>query len=121
LVIKEVYVIRITVPNLGFATKIINTNACLGASGEERDTIGGGKIGIKEKINIYPNPTSNLIHISSTEPSNTLEIHDIQGKLMLQTSGKPDLTLDINQIESGIYLLTVYSNHIPKHFKIIKQ
>ena len=66
-------------------------------------------------INIYPNPTNDIINIAFNlpEPGNVhLELYDLPGALVLQQSaalpsGRPELRLDINHLPSGVYILSV--------------
>jgi choice-of-anchor B domain-containing protein len=73
---------------------------------------------------VFPNPSSQVLSITSTEPNNDkmrIDIYDNIGNVMCSflqyTSGNP---IDISEFNSGIYLINVYGNksHLTK--KIIK-
>jgi N-acetylneuraminic acid mutarotase len=55
-------------------------------------------------LSIYPNPTSDFIHISSTTNDvNTIELYSITGKMVY--SGDHNPTLDIRHLAAGSYIL----------------
>ena len=61
------------------------------------------------KINLYPNPTQEGITIESSERINSLSIYDIYGRVVLEQipTGAERLQINLNPLESGIYLLKV--------------
>jgi len=54
-------------------------------------------------INIYPNPTSNILNINTTLPNFQLTIFDRTGKVVFQKSNS--LSLDISNLAKGLYVL----------------
>lgn len=71
-------------------------------------------------IKVYPNPTSNILNIESTDNSilNTV-LYDLQGSVVnpfkLDSS-----TLDLNALPDGIYILKVYTEAGVSTHKILK-
>lgn len=61
------------------------------------------------QINIYPNPASDQIKIES-ENMNRIEIVDLLGRVVntIVTEGETQKSIDISQLESGVYLLKVH-------------
>ena len=72
-----------------------------------------------EVLSIYPNPTSNLIYINSTQPIQYVEIYNSLGQLLSATYRMKKI--DIKYLSSGLYLakIKVNDNIITK--KIIKK
>lgn len=81
-------------------------------------------------INLYPNPTNENINItlSLSESTNTiLEIYDAQGKLVAtpnlgnKAQGEHNLSINVSNLQSGLYLLKIIAgeNTVTKRF--IKQ
>lgn len=74
----------------------------------------------KNIFNIYPNPSNNVIIISTAEEIIEKKIYDLQGKLIkaIQSNSKE---IDIKDLCNGIYLLTILvENGILNTHKLIK-
>ncbi|MBL1220524.1 T9SS type A sorting domain-containing protein [Chryseobacterium sp. L7] len=74
----------------------------------------------KEQMKVYPNPTTDFVHItlSSNSKIEEAEIYDTAGRLVLKAkldSGK----LDLRSLNSGIYMIS-FKNPDIKPIKIIK-
>ena len=63
---------------------------------------------ILNDIKVYPNPAKNSINVSSNEKIDFLELYSILGKLIL-TEDKTTNKLDVSGLNTGVYLLTIYS------------
>jgi hypothetical protein len=77
----------------------------------------------KEEIKIYPNPVNNLLNIELTSDSETAQITiiDAMGKVVLSTSIHQNTSLNLGELASGIYSITIISNEKTESFKIMKQ
>lgn len=62
-----------------------------------------------ETISIYPNPTKNSLTILSDSDLTSYQIIDLQGKVVLANNFSSK-TIDINQLETGVYLIKILSN-----------
>lgn len=63
---------------------------------------------ITNGVLLYPNPFSNELHLSSAlDKPSTYELHDINGKLLLNgvIEGQTNQVLDLNHLAPGTYLL----------------
>ncbi len=59
---------------------------------------------------VYPNPATGVVKISAQDTSlASIAIYDLQGKKAIQqnTEGSTELTLPINSLDAGIYLLQI--------------
>jgi len=59
-------------------------------------------------IQVFPNPASNRVKISRSDPSQTLinlNIYNIRGELIGETGFTREISLDISTLSSGIYIL----------------
>jgi hypothetical protein len=74
-------------------------------------------------IQIFPNPTSNYIQVESKQNIQSYRIVSINGKLIQNKNDidKNSLTIDIENIEVGIYILQLVSGEITKSIKLIKK
>lgn len=66
---------------------------------------------------IYPNPASNIINISSSLDIDKIEIYTVLGKKVLQTPYTKQL--NVESLNTGIYLLKVFSNNQSSTRKIV--
>ncbi len=82
---------------------------------------------LSESINIYPNPaTDNLIVASQLANGDSkVRVYNTQGVLMSSAAGnlnvENNLTLDIQNLEAGIYIVEVSNDHALATFKITKE
>ena len=59
-----------------------------------------------DRINIFPNPTKDKLHINSkTEKWSSVEIIDFTGKTVLFNNSFNEQTIDISGLPNGVYLL----------------
>ncbi len=66
---------------------------------------------IEPKISIYPNPTSKYVNISSSEIIKSVTIKSISGKTILhRNGGKNNLKINLSNLTSGMYFVTLYTN-----------
>ena len=60
------------------------------------------------EIAIYPNPTSEFINISSSEPISSIEIISITGKTVAQMEiGSDNATLNVSDLSNGMYFVRI--------------
>ncbi len=64
---------------------------------------------LNQSILLYPNPTTNLINIQSEIPIASYIVRDISGKTAL-ASINDNNTIDVSNLKSGLYLLSLKSN-----------
>ena len=60
-------------------------------------------------INIYPNPTNSTLNIK-LEQSGTIEIYDVNGRIILQSSVLANQVFTINHLSPGVYFAKVNLN-----------
>lgn len=74
------------------------------------------------QMSLYPNPTSTIIYLSNPSGVKNLviEVRDLNGRL-LQSSTEDAGFIDLNQYDTGIYLLRVYNQDGEKTFRVIKK
>ena len=71
-------------------------------------------------IQMYPNPTSNFLTISTEIKITELELYDSSGKLLKSEIGHPK-TIDLQNFDNGFYLLHLKSNSGTYIEKILKK
>jgi hypothetical protein len=68
-------------------------------------------VGADASISVYPNPTKGAINISCNNSIRSVQLYDVQGRL-LQTSlvGANQATLDVSHQSNGVYFLKIISD-----------
>ncbi len=67
-----------------------------------------------QKIKIYPNPTSGMIHISTDKFTNqpiTIEIRNPEGRIILSKSFEKETSIDLTGKPGGLYILKLQHDH----------
>jgi hypothetical protein len=71
-------------------------------------------------ISVYPNPTNSRININSDFNINSIEVYDVQGRVLETVLGNSK-TLDISGKQNGIYFLKITTDKGNKIEKIVKE
>ena len=60
-------------------------------------------------IKIYPNPTNNIINIEglTKNENNTIQILDVQGKLVITKTITEKGTIDLSELNNGVYVIKI--------------
>lgn len=66
----------------------------------------------------FPNPTSDYVTITSNQSIEKVEIHDLLGNMVLNTSTNTN-KVDVTNLSKGIYLVTAYSGSEKRTKKIV--
>lgn len=74
----------------------------------------------QNQINVYPNPCQDLIHISSAEDIDFIEIFNESGQLIKSISNA-NSTIKLADLTKGIYILKIHSLQSVTAKKIFKQ
>lgn len=76
-----------------------------------------------QKFVVYPNPTLDILNISSDDHFDFYELtlHDLSGKLLMQSKNERKSQLDLASIEAGVYLLVIKTkNGLTSHHRVVK-
>ena len=86
-----------------------------------------GYMGIKtitknaDDIDIYPNPTNGLLYINTAASAATMEVYNIMGQsIMSKTLVNGTNTIDIGNLNNGIYSIQIIQNNTLTISKIVK-
>lgn len=76
----------------------------------------------ENNLNIYPNPVSNRIYISSSTNINKVLVYNLFGQeVYTSKEDKSFTTIDVSNFASGMYLVKVFGDGFSKTKKIVKQ
>ena len=70
------------------------------------------KVALKNNFILYPNPATERLTIESVRPNsieNHFEISDINGKIWVKNIFTDFKTIDVNNLASGLYFVTIYN------------
>ena len=98
----------------GYRSSLKNTNVSMNCNGLVGTYLNNYHL---EKLDIYPNPSSGKLNISSAKKINTLSITNIIGKEILFVKDFSTNTIDLSNYKSGIYLINISTDkgtHIKK-------
>jgi surface protein len=61
------------------------------------------------KVKLYPNPTNNIINIEglNKNENNTIQIFDVQGKLVITKTINEKGTIDLSELNKGVYVIKI--------------
>jgi PKD repeat protein len=89
---------------------ITNTNNCTDTAKLQLNVGPTGINDIKNSnIKIYPNPTNNIINIEGLNKNvnNTIQIFDVQGKLVITKTINEKGTIDLSELNKGVYVIKI--------------
>lgn len=76
----------------------------------------------RKNISFYPNPVTNRLIIGSLYKLDSYAIYNVLGKLVAQGDASGNLTtLEMSNLQSGIYFINAVSGNMQATFKVTKQ
>jgi hypothetical protein len=76
----------------------------------------------KESITFFPNPTKNIVHITSKGNITSVQLFDVQGRVLETMTANDDaVDFDLSEKNSGVYFVKIYTVKGVKVEKIIKE
>lgn len=102
----------------------LNSTACDSANAEGAPLPKASPLAFK--INVYPNPFNDLLHISVSGDSiiagNIMKLYNANGKLLLtQVIQSQTTTLNVGNLPGGFYILKIQGDKKSHIYKLIKQ
>ena len=82
--------------------------------------ITGSEIVLGNSVNVFPNPTSDMLSISSSKSIQSVSIRNMSGQVVLVFNGGQN-RLDVSQLNSGLYMVEVLVQGVKVSKKFIKQ
>jgi len=95
-----------------------DTSACVTIAG-----VGIDEVGLLSVVEIYPNPNNGEFTLNTTLPNATFSIYGIDGKLVLGNVKvtQPNQTINLENVENGVYFVTVKNKTNQKTIRLIIQ
>lgn len=80
---------------------------------------------IENELNISPNPASEVLFIELTGNESDVEMYDVAGKIVrsnkIEGYGSDKITLNVSDLENGVYFIKISSGSGAKNKKVIIQ
>ena len=85
--------------------------------------ITGDSVGLEEKIsglNVYPNPSNGIVNIEiESHQTFLVQVNDVVGKLISEENINSNTTLNLHDLDKGVYFVTVSDSETSQTTKII--
>lgn len=73
-------------------------------------------------ISLYPNPVSDIIHLTNIVPGSRIAIYDISGRVFYNQNAKTNMEqINVSTLKSGLYTISVSNDKINTVSKFIKK
>ena len=83
-------------------------------------TLGVGENDVNH-ASVYPNPTDGLLTIQSAQQIDSVEMYDIQGRILQRSAvGASEYFIDLSERQSGVYFVKIISAGKQSVYKVIK-
>lgn len=70
----------------------------------------------------YPNPVNDILSISTASTVDTIKVYNMLGQMGVETAPKvSNPQVDMNELQSGVYLVTLEVEGSLQTFRVIKQ
>jgi len=74
------------------------------------------------ELSVYPNPSNDIVNITNNGGINTVQITDINGRVIksIKTGNATDVSINVSDLTSGIYIMNIDAENGKSTKKIIK-
>jgi hypothetical protein len=75
------------------------------------------------RVQIYPVPANNTLHLANASEIHTLTVYDITGAAVHQMSnaGENQISMDITSLDSGVYMIRMENEETTRVLRFVKQ
>jgi len=67
----------------------------------------------KSILSVYPNPSTSFLHVSGLNASTNYRLYNILGAEIQSGTVKPNQAIDIDALQSGVYMLQISNTALP--------
>lgn len=85
----------------------------------ESALVNGSCAPVANRISMYPNPVSDLLHLSANDGISRVEIYSTAGMLVMSSNTVSD-AIEMSDLKSGMYFLKVFSGQDVATMKFVK-
>jgi hypothetical protein len=85
----------------------------------ESAVVNGSCQPVANRIAMYPNPVSDLLHLSANDGISRVEVYSTNGMLVMSSDSVSD-SIEMNDLNSGMYFLKVFSGQDVATMKFVK-
>ena len=107
-----------------YSVIVTDTNGCKKYSKIYVGSTLGMEVSDIPTIHLYPNPVSNILYIDTQEDIQNIAVLDLSGKICLLSDFSPNMnhifSMDLSQLQKGVYFLYIQKNGLANPFKFLK-
>jgi hypothetical protein len=104
----------------GNYTVVVTSNGCSSASSITE--IFASVEEVLSKTVVYPNPAEDILNVNGLLPGTVFNLLDARGQLVKSTIlNSSSTSIDITDLQSGVYVATMIYQNFAYHIKIVKQ
>ena len=85
----------------------------------ESALVNGSCAPVANRISMYPNPVSDMLHLSANDGISRVEIYSTNGMLVMSSDAVSD-SIEMSDLNSGMYFLKVFSGQDVATMKFVK-
>jgi hypothetical protein len=86
-----------------------------------QQTVGIDELELRN-VSIYPNPATGVLYVNLSSSNYSLEVINLMGEIVMKEENKMNTTsLELSNLKSGVYFLTIASEGKQKQMKFVKQ
>lgn len=115
---------NITNPQTLLVTVVDNETGCMNNTFVTLlvESAAGTESNIFGSLKVYPNPAESQLNISSASTLNRAELYTVLGQQVISKDlNSTGTTLDIQNLQAGVYLLKIYSGNSSTTLRVIKK
>ncbi len=88
--------------------------------GKAEDFVGANDLAEVQNVTVYPNPTTGLFELKNIETYESVDIMDLNGRLVRHFNAEGAPRFDVSDLANGVYQIAVHSKGIIGISKLVK-
>lgn len=86
----------------------------------QSETLDNSELTANASFKLYPNPTSDILKISTLNKINKVILSDYNGRKVLEKAPNSRNEIDVNSLSKGVYIIKIFTDKEVKTMKFIK-
>lgn len=96
-------------------------NYALIITGVEASSLSTSNSTLDELVTVYPSRTKDILNVLIPKSGKSIEIYDLSGKSVLKENAKTYQTIDVSNLEKGVYIINIKTDKETISKKFIKE
>ncbi|GGE97539.1 Por secretion system C-terminal sorting domain-containing protein [Chishuiella changwenlii] len=86
----------------------------------QSETLNSSDLLLNSSFKLYPNPTNDILRISTNEKINKVIVSDYNGRKLFERAPNAKNEVDVNSLSKGVYIIKIFTDKESKTMKFIK-